>query len=125
MSALYSPSGTAAVPPAVSVPVAGPRIGYGPALRRAVQAASIVACLVLWHVAATRHVDLGLVTFANVPPPREVIGAAWALLQSPKLLNHLGSSLLRIAVGYGLAAFLGVALGLLIGRLRVVHDVLM
>jgi NitT/TauT family transport system permease protein len=54
-----------------------------------------------------------------------VLSAAKALVQSPKLLNHLGSSLMRIAVGFGLAAALGVGLGLLIGRLRVVHDVLM
>ena len=93
--------------------------------RRAVQFASLLACLLLWHVAATERVHLGLVTFANVPSPAEVLGAAKALVQSPKLLNHLGSSLMRIAVGFGLAAALGVGGGLLIGRLRVVHDVLM
>ena len=93
--------------------------------RRAVQFASLLACLLLWHVAATQRVNLGLVTFANVPAPAEVLGAAKALVQSPKLLNHLGSSLLRIGVGFGLAAALGVGGGLLIGRLRGVHDVLM
>ena len=93
--------------------------------RRAVQFASLLACLLLWHVAATQRVHLGLVTFANVPPPAEVLAAARALVQSPKLLNHLGSSLMRIAVGFGLAAALGVGGGLLIGRLRVVHDALM
>lgn len=123
MSALY-PRQTSASAPTVAAPSPA-ALSYGPALRRAVQVASVLACLVLWHVASTRHLDLGLLTFANVPPPREVVDAAWALLQSPKLLNHLGSSLLRIAIGYGLAALLGVGLGLLIGRLRVVHDLLL
>lgn len=123
MSALYPPQ-TSAGAPVVAAP-ARPTLSYGPLLRRAVQVASVLACLVLWHVAATQRVNLGLVTFANVPPPSEVVGAAWELLHSPKLLNHLGSSLLRIAVGYGLAALLGVGLGLLIGRLRFVHDVLL
>ena len=103
-----------------SAPRAKPRIP-----RRAVQIASLIACLALWHIAATQRANLGLVTFANVPPPTEVLGAAWALLQSPKLLNHLGSSLMRIAVGFGLAAALGVGLGLVIGRLRLLHDLLM
>lgn len=117
-----------AVHPLPAVPRAAPRrraFTYTAPARRAVQGASILAVLVLWHVAATHRVDLGVVTFANVPPPREVLAAAWELLQSPKLLNHLGSSLLRIGVGYGLAAVLGVALGLAIGRLRVVHDLLL
>jgi NitT/TauT family transport system permease protein len=93
--------------------------------RRTLQLASLLTCLLLWHLAATSRVHLGLVTFANVPPPAEVVQAAWELLNSPKLLNHLGSSLLRIGVGFGLAAVLGVGLGLLIGRLRFVHDTLM
>ena len=106
-------------------PARRPADAYPPALRRTVQGASLLAGLVLWHLAATHRVDLGVVTFANVPPPREVLAAAWDLLQSPKLLNHLGSSLLRIGAGFGLAALVGVALGLAIGRLRVVHDVLL
>lgn len=93
--------------------------------RQALQAASLVACIVLWHLAATQRWHFGLVTFANVPPPAEVLSAAWALLQSPKLLAHLGSSLLRVGVGFGLAALAGVAGGLLIGRLRVARDTLM
>ena len=82
------------------------------------QALSLLACLVLWHWAATRHVHLGLVTFANVPPPAEVLQSGWDLLQSPRLAKHLGSSLWRIAVGFALAGVLGVGLGLLIGRSR-------
>lgn len=96
-----------------------------PWVRFAIGAAALAASLLLWHMLAVGHVNLGLVTFANVPPPAEVLQAAWELAQSPKLLQHLGSSLARIAVGFGLAALLGVMLGLVIGRLRWASDLLL
>jgi NitT/TauT family transport system permease protein len=80
------------------------------------QAASLLVCVALWHVASTRHVHLGVVTFQNVPAPIEVLQAAWDLLRSPKLEQHLLSSLTRIALGFVAAAMAGVALGLVIGR---------
>jgi NitT/TauT family transport system permease protein len=80
--------------------------------------ASIALCVALWHLAATERLHLGVVTFQNVPPPAEVAAAAGDLLASPKLGQHLSSSLQRIAWGFGLAALAGVVLGLAIGRLR-------
>lgn len=82
------------------------------------QLASLLLCVLGWHWAATHKLNLGVVTFQNVPPPREVLDAAWELLQSPKLKHHLGSSLARIGLGFAAAAVLGVALGLAIGRAR-------
>ncbi len=83
--------------------------------------ASVALCVLLWHVAATLRLHLGLVTFQNVPTPGAVASAFGELLQSPKLLRHLGSSLQRIAWGFGLAALLGITLGLAIGRLGAVR----
>jgi NitT/TauT family transport system permease protein len=94
-------------------------------IRRVLPVLSLAACVALWHVAASRHLHLGLVTFQNVPQPLEVVDAAWALLQSPKLQNHLTSSLGRVAFGFLIAAFVGVALGLAIGRFRWVRETLM
>ena len=109
--------------PALAAPS---RAAVGYAWKRpALQLGSIVLCLLLWHLAATHHLHLGIVTFANVPPPSEVLSAAWALLQSPKLWPHLSSSLLRVGAGFGLAALTGIGLGLLIGRLRWVRDLLL
>lgn len=82
----------------------------------AAQLLSIVACVLLWHWAATQKLNLGLVTFANTPRPAEALEAAWQLLHSPKLWPHLSSSLLRVGVGFAIAAVLGVGLGLVIGR---------
>jgi NitT/TauT family transport system permease protein len=91
----------------------------------ALRAAALAGTVLLWHGLATRQVHLGLVTFANVPPPLEVLDAAWALLHNPKLLRHLASSLMRVFVGYGLAALLGIVLGLLIARLAWVRQTLL
>lgn len=91
----------------------------------ALQLLSIALCVLLWHVASTQRLHLGVLTFQNVPGPLEVLDAAWELLQSPKLKFHLGSSLLRIAAGFLAAAVCGVVLGLLIGRSRWARLVLM
>jgi NitT/TauT family transport system permease protein len=118
-----------ALPSAASLPLlerAAPAGASGGRWARAsLHAASLVACVLLWHLAATQRVHLGLITFANVPPPAEVLGAAWQLLQSPKLGAHLASSLLRIGFGFGAAVLAGVGLGLLIGRLRWARDSLL
>ena len=89
--------------------------------RPLLQAASVLLCVLLWHVAATHRLNLQVLSFANVPPPAEVAEAAWRLLHSPKLWPHLSSSLVRVGLGFGAAALLGVGLGLLIGRLRWAH----
>lgn len=92
---------------------------------RSLQAASLVLCVLLWHLAASQKLKMGFITFAYVPAPPEVLKAAWELAQSPKLPQHLSSSLLRIAIGFSLAATFGVGLGLLIGRLHWVRDTLL
>jgi NitT/TauT family transport system permease protein len=95
------------------------------AVRWAIRAASIVICIGLWQFASTTHLNLGAVTFRNVPPPTEVVEAAVVLFRSPKLMAHLGSSLWRVFAGYGAAALLGIVLGIAIGRSRAASDLLL
>lgn len=101
----------------------------GPAGQRAatllLRAASLVFCLLAWHWASTRRLDLGIITFGNVPAPLEVLHAAWDLLQSPLLAKHVGASVARVFGGFVAAAVTGVVLGLAIGRSRRVADILM
>ncbi len=85
---------------------------------------SLLACLLFWHVAASSKLNLGLFTFTYVPTPKAVLDAAWQLFTSSALVAHLTSSLSRVFAGYLLAALLGVALGLLIGRSKWVEDTL-
>ncbi|ANL31821.1 nitrate/sulfonate ABC transporter permease protein (plasmid) [Rhizobium phaseoli] len=95
---------------------------YGSWLRRA---GSIAICLLLWQMASTLRLDLGLVTFQNVPSPVDVFAAALGFLQSPKLIAHVSSSLERVFAGYAIAAVVGIACGLIIGRSRKVGDFLL
>jgi len=74
-----------------------------------------VLCLLFWQLAATHHWDLGLVTFANVPPPLAVIQAALGLEASGSLGRHLGASLGRVFAALVAALLIGVPVGLAIG----------
>lgn len=78
--------------------------------------ASLAACLLFWQVAASQRLDFGLVAFTYVPTPASVLDAAWHLVQSSRLADHLGSSLGRVFAGYLAAVLVGVVLGLAIGR---------
>ena len=93
--------------------------------RVGLQLGSIVVCITLWQIAATQKLDLGIVTFNNVPTPKAVLIALWQLLHSDVLLPHLTSSLSRVFSGYLSAALVGIALGLAIGRSRRAEDILM
>ncbi|CAE6844521.1 MULTISPECIES: ABC transporter permease [Paraburkholderia] len=95
------------------------------ARRRARRAASLVVCLGMWQLAVHWRLTLGIVTFANVPAPSDVVPALWALLHSPKLPMHLFASLLRVLIGFCAAAVVGVGLGLAIGRYRMLEDTLL
>ncbi|HXW28721.1 MAG TPA: ABC transporter permease [Xanthobacteraceae bacterium] len=94
-------------------------------LRWLVRAFSILSCLALWQFASWAHLNLGALTFRNVPPPTEVVEAAVVLFKSPKLLAHIGSSLARVFAGYGGAAAVGIGFGFAIGRSRTASDLLL
>jgi NitT/TauT family transport system permease protein len=108
-----------------AAPAAAMDAGWHGTGRLAVRLASIAFCVAAWHWLATNHINLGLLTFQNIPAPAEVLQAAWALLHSPRLVADLGASLTRVFSGFALAAVLGIAAGLLIGRLRWARDLLL
>jgi len=93
--------------------------------RTLVRVASVALCVTLWQVASTRHADLVLVNFRNVPSPAEVAHAIWVLVHSPKLALHLRNSLFRVVAGFALAGVTGVIGGLVIGRSRLAEDALL
>jgi NitT/TauT family transport system permease protein len=95
------------------------------ALRLFTRTGSILVCIALWQFASVLHLNLGIVTFRNVPAPTEVVQSAIFLLRSPKLLAHVSSSLYRVFAGYGAAALIGIALGFAIGRSRAAGDLLL
>jgi NitT/TauT family transport system permease protein len=116
--------GTDATPPdTVSARRAGAQAT--PWRRRALRFGSVALCIGLWQLAVHTRLSLGLITFANVPAPSDVIPALWALLHSPKLPMHLAASLSRVLVGFCAAAVVGIGLGLAIGRYRGLEDTLL
>ena len=93
--------------------------------RLALRLLSLACCVVLWQLASSLRLDLGIVTFKYVPAPTNVVIAAWNLFQSPKLAAHVLNSLGRVFSGFGIAALCGIVLGVLIGRVRWLEDALL
>ncbi|APG93465.1 alkanesulfonates transport system permease protein (plasmid) [Sinorhizobium americanum] len=88
------------------------------------RAGSLAICLIAWQMASALRLDLGVVTFQNVPGPVDVAAAALEFLRSPRLYDHVSSSIRRVLAGYVIAAIAGVVLGLVIGRSRWLGDIL-
>ena len=59
-----------------------------------------------------------------LPSPAQVLKTLWGLLVSGELLEHISASMTRIAIGYSGGCILGIALGLLMGRILWVNDLL-
>jgi NitT/TauT family transport system permease protein len=68
----------------------------------------------------------GLVSKQVLPSPLAVLDAGWTMMFKPfagnLLQTHILASLQRFAMGFGLAAVIGVPLGLVMGRYRLVDD---
>jgi len=80
---------------------------------------SIIVWLSAWELASRYQLDL-FFRFENIPAPSQVAVAVGELVQTPKFAHHVGNSVMRIFIGFGIAAVLAVTLGLLIGRFRLV-----
>jgi NitT/TauT family transport system permease protein len=79
---------------------------------------SIITLAALWEA-------VGRILDTTLRPPLSKIGAAWLrLLMSGKLLDNLVMSLWTLAVGFLLAAVLGVITGVLMGRFRAIEHFL-
>jgi NitT/TauT family transport system permease protein len=90
----------------------------------AVGTLSIAVWLTAWELASRHELEL-FFRFENIPAPSEVLVAFVDLLSAPKFAAHVGSSVLRIFLGFGIAAALAVPLGLVIGRFRLAAESLM
>jgi NitT/TauT family transport system permease protein len=84
---------------------------------------AVLIGIVLWYVAARIKLDF-YIRFDNVPSPIAVGAAFWKHLHEGKFYIHIVVSMERILAGYGLAAFVGIFLGLMMGRSRVARDFL-
>src|SRR3954471_23339743 len=90
--------------------------------RRLVGAGAVAALVALWWVAT---IGLGSedrwISPIILPSPMEVLRSFPALLNERALLQSIAATLRRVLIGFGLAALVGVPLGILAGSWRVVE----
>ncbi len=82
-------------------------------------AGSFLTLFALWHVLATYVVPSVLFS-----PPLAVFAKVVELAGSGVLFEHIGVSLQRILIGFGLGSLLGIPIGLLMGNSRFVKHFL-
>jgi NitT/TauT family transport system permease protein len=85
---------------------------------------SIATWLGLWELASRYELDF-FFRFENIPAPSEVLLALGELLSAPKFVSHVQNSVVRVFLGFSVAAIFAVTLGLLIGRFRLVAQALL
>jgi NitT/TauT family transport system permease protein len=88
---------------------------------RALRLTSVAAAIGLWQWLTAGHVRLWL-RFDTLPTVTEIAGALSRAVGSTVYWLDLGQSLIRILTGFGLAAVVGVASGILLGRSRLAGD---
>ena len=79
-------------------------------------AAGFVSLFVLWHI-----VSVYLFSSVLFPPPLPVLAKAGELIANGKLFEHVGFSMMRIAVGFILGSSMGIVIGLLMGSFAIIR----
>ncbi len=113
-------------PPVMQQPVAAnPALLWlrGNAVSMLLWVVSIGILLGIWYI-GTRYKLEFYIRFTNVPTPAEVLQKVVEVNKSGKFLLNIGISVRRILIGFSIAVVLGSLLGLLIGRFRVMRDLL-
>lgn len=85
---------------------------------------SIIGGLVIWYLCSINHVSF-IVSFENVPNPLVVSEQFIYLLGTGEFYTHIGVSLGRILISFGIASVLGIVVGILMGRSRIFSDVML
>lgn len=80
---------------------------------------SLVIALVLWQLLSSVFFNPFL-----VPPPLEVFRTAIPMLLSGEILSDSAISLTRVAVGFITGSAAGIIFGVLLGRVKILHDLL-
>jgi NitT/TauT family transport system permease protein len=88
----------------------------------AIGAMSLAVCLLAWHLLTKYRVTVH-VRFVNVPSPEMVFNSLMRVARDNKFLSHVFLSCRRIFIGFAIAATIAVPLGLVMGRFRLVHEI--
>jgi ABC-type nitrate/sulfonate/bicarbonate transport system permease component len=82
---------------------------------------SLALGVAIWHVLSETKFKF-FINFENVPGPLTVLAAAMGHLKNSTFYVHIGVSIQRILISFGLATALGIFLGVIMGRSRVARD---
>ncbi len=85
-------------------------------------AMSLGLFLLAWHLLTKYRVSVH-VRFVNVPSPAMVFDSLMRAAHDPRFLSHVYLSCRRIFVGFTIAAIVAVPLGLVMGRFRLVREI--
>jgi len=85
---------------------------------------SIGSVFLIWYLGTRFRIDF-YIRFQNVPTPYEVLQQAGEVVFSTKFLVNVAMSVRRIVSGFFIAIAVGVPLGLLIGKYRLMRDLFM
>jgi NitT/TauT family transport system permease protein len=99
------------------------RLNKGRIRAALIGAISLVVFLVVWHF-LTKYRVVFFVRFTNVPSPLAVYESLAKAIHDPKFLMHIVLSCRRILFGFSLAALVAVPLGLVMGRFKLIHEVI-
>src|SRR5438876_8489730 len=98
------------------------RFSPPPRTRRVVGGGAMGAVLLVWWLATMgASPEERLVSPVILPSPAEVIRSLPTLLNERALLQSIAATLKRVLIGFGLAALIGVPLGIVAGSWRVVE----
>jgi ABC-type nitrate/sulfonate/bicarbonate transport system permease component len=82
-------------------------------------AASIVIAFTVWQILSTFIFNPFL-----IPPPLVVLETAVPMVRSGEIFRHVAISMARVSVGFVSGSVLAVVLGVLLGRIRVLNELL-
>ena len=89
-----------------------------------VRTLAIVGAVLIWQAASASKFNF-IINFENVPTPLIVAEHLLQLLSTTQFYMHIGVSVRRVLIAFGLATVLGVTVGILMGRSRVATDIMM
>jgi ABC-type nitrate/sulfonate/bicarbonate transport system permease component len=81
--------------------------------------ASLLIAFAIWHLLSTFVFNPFL-----IPPPLEVIRTAIPMVMSGEIFADVAISMQRVLVGFVSGSLIGIVLGVLLGRIRILHDLL-
>ena len=94
-------------------------IGSGRFRGMLLSTASLVIAFSIWQLLSTFIFNPFL-----IPPPVEVIRTAIPMVMSGEIFADVSISMSRILVGFFFGSLIGVIFGVLLGRIRILHDLL-